>query len=70
MSTYDKGEVICDVLLYLSKGFDCVDRGILIDKLESYVLRGKLSLLLKSYIGKRKQFVSDGGYESTCDNVY
>ena len=67
--TFDKGEALCAVLIDLSKAFDCVDRGVLLDKLEGYGIRGKISLLLKSYLGERKQFVSFGGYESTCKNI-
>ena len=34
-----------------------------------YSIRGKISLLLKSYLGEKKQFVSFGGYELTCENI-
>ena len=51
----------------LSKAFDSVDRNILLRKLECCGVRGNMHLLISSYIDVRKQFVSFGGYESTCE---
>ena len=66
MSNFDKGNAVCAVFLDLSKAFDSVDRNILLRKLESYGVRGNMYLLISSYLDGRKQFVSFGGYESTC----
>ena len=67
MSNFDKGNAVCAVFLDLSKAFDSVDRNILLRKLECYGVRGNMHLLISSYLDGRKQFVSFGGYESTCE---
>ena len=69
LSSFDKGNAVCAVLLDLSKAFDCVDRKILLDKLENYGIRGKMLKLLESYLTDRKQFVDFAGYASTCENI-
>ena len=69
LSNFDKGNVVYAVLLNLSKAFDSVDRKIFLRKLECYGLRGHIHLLIKSYLDGRKQFVSFGGYESSCETV-
>ena len=66
LSNIDKGNAVCAVLLDLSKAFDSVDRNILLKKLELYGTIGNMHLLISSYLDDRKQFVSFGGYESTC----
>ena len=40
--------------------------GILLDKLKCHIIREKMFELLESYLTERKQFVSLGGYRSTC----
>ena len=68
MSNFDKGNAVCAVFLDLkSKAFDSVDRIILLRKLECYGVRGNMHLLISSYLDGRKQFISFGGYESTCE---
>ena len=47
LPTFHKGEVLCAILLDLSKVFDSVDRGILLKKLEVHDVRVKSFLLLK-----------------------
>ena len=69
LSSFDKGNAVCAVLLDLSKAFDCVDRKILLNKLENYGIRGKMLKLLESYLTDRKQFVDFAGYASTCENI-
>lgn len=41
----------------LSRAFDCVERGILLDKLAYYGIRGKSMELFKSYLSNRQQVV-------------
>ena len=53
----------------LSKDFDDVDKIILLKKLECYGLRGNRRLLTSSYLEEKKQFVSYGRYESTCEKI-
>ena len=58
---------VVQFILDLSKALDSVDRNILLRKLECYDVRGNMHLLISSYLDGRKQFVSFGGYESTCE---
>ena len=67
LSEFDEGNATCAVFLDLSKAFDSVDRKILLRKLENYGVRDKMHSLVKSYLEGRQQFVSFGGYESTCE---
>ena len=69
LSSFDEGNAVCAVLLDLSKAFDCVDRKILLNKLEYYGIRGQMLKLLESYLSERKQFVDFGGYVSTCKSI-
>ena len=49
----------------LSAAFDTVDHDILINKLEHYGLRGKISRIIKSFLSDRHQYVSIDGVNST-----
>ena len=46
-----------------------VDRGILLNKLECYGIRGKMQSLIKSYLDQKKQFVNFSWYQSTCEKI-
>ena len=69
LSSFDKGNAVCSVLLDLSMAFDCVDRNILLDKLEYIGINRKMHKLIKSYLTERKQFVNFGGHESDWEGV-
>ena len=44
-------------------------RSILIRKMEYYSVKGNIHLLIINYVDGRKQLVSFGGYESTCEKI-
>lgn len=53
------------VFLDFSKAFDCIDHGILLDKLFSYGFRGVSFSLLRSYLQYRCQYVSINDHKSS-----
>ena len=52
------------VFIDLEKAFDTVNCEILCNKLPYYGFRGKIELLIKSFLNNRKQLVSINGFES------
>ena len=69
LSSFDKGNAVCAVLLDLSNVFDCVDKKKLLNKIEYYEISGKILKLLESYLTERKQFVDITGYVSACESI-
>ena len=67
-NSFDKGNAACAVFLDLSKAFNCVDRKILLNKLEYYGIRGKMLKFFELYLTERKQFIDFAGHTSTCEN--
>ena len=61
----DKKEIVSGIFIDLEKAFNTVNHSIICDKLNYYGFRGKFNYLIKSYLTKRKQFVSINGYDST-----
>jgi len=55
LESYEEGCVSQAVLCDLSKAFDCVDRGILLKKLEYYGIIGSKIKLFESYLTNRQQ---------------
>ena len=65
----DDNKVPLNVYLDLSKAFDTLDHGILLHKLKYYGFKGKSFHLMKSYLEKRKQFVSINDNNSECCEI-
>ena len=61
----DSGNVVCGVFIDLEKAFDTVKHNILCEKLPYYGFRGKIEVLIKSYLSNRKQLVAINGFESS-----
>lgn len=72
MSSLDSGSNVAGLYFDLSKAFDMVDHGILINKLELCGVRGLVSELLKSYLTGRSVYVrvraQMGGYMCHSDS--
>ena len=60
----DSGNVVCGVFIDLEKAFDTVKHNILCEKLPYYGFRGKIEVLIKSYLSNRKQLFAINGFES------
>ena len=60
----DNDETVCGVFIDLQKGFDNVNREILLEKLNYYGIRSKESNWFRSRLTSRKQYVSINGFFS------
>ena len=57
----DKGKYGCGIFIDLGKAFVTVNHEILLTKLEHYVIRGNMLESFRSYLSKRKQYISVNG---------
>ena len=64
-----KDECAVGIFCDLSKAFDTLDHGILLNKLEHYGIRGKWHLWFQSYLSDRTQFVDLNGITSTEQSI-
>ena len=65
----DEGNIGCGIFVDLQKAFDTAEYDILLSKLEHYGVRGLANEWFKSYLSKRKQYVSINGYDSNLADV-
>ena len=68
------GECPVGIFCDLSRAFDCVDHGILLDKLAGYGMRGIVNKWIGSYLEGRRQYVqvvqeSTGGGPEACSTL-
>lgn len=56
MKNVDNRNPVCSIYMDMTQAFDYVDHKILLNKLESYGIRGNINELIKSYLGNRKQY--------------
>ena len=61
----DNHRYVGAILMDLSKAFDCLPHGLIIEKLEAYGLSDSACSLLQSYLSDRKQMVKLGQCKST-----
>ena len=65
----DNEELPINIYLDLSKAFDTLDHGILLDKLKYYGVRGTAANLFDSYLSDRKQYVEYDGVKSDTASI-
>ena len=65
----DRHEYAAVVLMDLSKAFDRLPHGLLLEKLRDYGLSSNAVALLESYLSDRKQHVRIGSHTSSWENI-
>ena len=69
LNSLHRNQISLLLLIDFSKAFDMVDHSILLHKLQHYGIRGVAHQWMASYLKNRNQFVSVGGFDSTCKNL-
>ena len=69
LKNLDERNIGCGIFVDLQKAFDTVEHDILLSKLEHYGVCGLANEWFKSYLSKRKQYVSINGYDSNLADV-
>ena len=69
MSAFNDVEMVLGVFVDLSKAFDTVDHDILLNKLDTYGIRGTTHDWFRSYLFQRKQFVAFNGSTSNESTI-
>ena len=57
------------IFIDLSKAFDTINYGILLQKLNAYGTRGTPNLLIQNYLHNRKQYVEYGSCQSSMNTI-
>ena len=65
----DQGKFALGIYLDIQKAFDCINHDILLDKLQTYGIRGVAWRWFQNYLRNRKQFVSVNNCESSVQNI-
>ena len=66
----DEGNIGCGIFIDLQKAFDTVEHDILLANLEHHGICGLANEWFRSYLSKRKQYVSINSHESSLASVY
>ena len=69
LDNIDKGKNTISIFLDLSKGFDCVNHKILLEKLKFYGIRGLALDFFKSYLTDRQQYTVVNGKMSCLQTI-
>uniref|UniRef100_A0A1B6HJN6 Reverse transcriptase domain-containing protein n=1 Tax=Homalodisca liturata TaxID=320908 RepID=A0A1B6HJN6_9HEMI len=69
LHAFEQRESVALTLIDLSKAFDCVNHGILLDKLKIYGISENSINILQSYLSNRVQYVSVQAQQSTTLSV-
>lgn len=69
LQSFEEKKLVLGVFVDFTKAFDCLSHKILIEKLDTYGIRGHALKLIKSYLADRMQFVCIDGHSSTTKPI-